>query len=123
MRILIVDDAPNIREILKAIVAIDGWDAVEAATGAEAVRLYRQTRPDLVLMDVDMPQLNGLEAARVIKRQDPHARLVMVTARGERQTVAQAFEIGIAGFLVKPFEPLKVLQLVRYLASQGAAAV
>lgn len=123
MRVLIVDDAPNIRQILKEIVAIDGWEAVEASTGAEAVRLYRQMRPDLVLMDIDMPQLNGLEAARAIRRQDPHARLVMITARGERQTVAQAFEVGIAGFLVKPFEPVKVLQLVRYLATQAAPAV
>ncbi|MFN3432518.1 MAG: response regulator, partial [Candidatus Sericytochromatia bacterium] len=79
MKVLIADDAADIRAILKQLVGMEGAEILEAEDGADAVGVYRASRPDLVLLDIDMPRMNGLEAARAIKRLDPHARLVMIT--------------------------------------------
>jgi two-component system chemotaxis response regulator CheY len=113
LRVLIADDNFNIRQILAALVEVEGGVAIEAESGAEAVSRYRAHRPDLVLLDIDMPGMSGLEAARAIKRLDPQAVIVMVTGRGERQLVAEAFAIGVQDFLVKAFDPLRVRQLLQ----------
>jgi two-component system chemotaxis response regulator CheY len=117
MRLLIADDAPNIRAILKEIAAVDGWQPFEAGSGAEAVQVYRLHRPDVVLMDIDMPGLSGLEAARAIKRQHPDAQFIMITGHNERATILDAATIGVFDYLLKPFEPARVLQTLRRFAT------
>lgn len=113
LRVLIADDNFNIRQFLAALVEVEGGEVFEAESGAEAISRYRAHKPDLVLLDIDMPGMSGLEAARAIKRLDPQAVIVMVTGRGERQVVAEAFAIGIQDFLVKAFDPLRVRQLLQ----------
>ena len=83
-RLLVVDDAMLMRRLIRDVAAEAGWEvAGEAKNGAEAVELYRSLRPDLVTMDVVMPQMGGLEALRLIRAEDPQARIVMVTARSK----------------------------------------
>jgi two-component system chemotaxis response regulator CheY len=113
LRVLIVDDNFNIRQILAALVEVEGGTVFEAESGAEAISRYRAHKPNLVLLDVDMPGMSGLEAARAIKRMNPDAAIVMVTGRAERQVVAEAYAIGIQDFLVKAFDPLRVRQLLQ----------
>lgn len=113
MKVLIADDAADIRAILKQLVGMEGADVIEAEDGAEAVGFYRSARPDLVLLDIDMPRMNGLEAARAIRRMDPQARIIMITANGDRASVVEAYGIGVVDFIVKPFDPMRVWQMLQ----------
>jgi two-component system chemotaxis response regulator CheY len=125
MKVLIADDAPDIRAILKQLVGLEGAEVLEAEDGADAVNVFRASRPDLVLLDIDMPRMNGLDAARAIKRMDPQARLVMITANSDRAHVLEAFRIGVVDFIAKPFDPMRVWQVLqqhRGPVRQGAGA-
>jgi len=94
----------------------------EADNGKEAVRLFERHRPDLVTMDVTMPILNGVEALKRIRAVDPDARVLMVSAMGQKNMVMQALREGAQGFLIKPFEKEKVLQAVaEVLGALGAS--
>jgi two-component system chemotaxis response regulator CheY len=111
--ILVVDDAAVIRLMLRKILVEGGYEVSgEAATGKEAVRKYNLLRPDLVLMDITMPEMNGLTALKEIKAIDPHARVVICSAMGQKQLIQEAVEAGALSFMVKPFEAEKVLEVV-----------
>jgi two-component system chemotaxis response regulator CheY len=93
----------------------NGHEVVQAENGADAVRRYAEHRPDAVLLDITMPEMDGLEALREIKKIDPNARVAMVTAIGQQQVVMEALQAGARDFVVKPFQPERVLAAVEKL--------
>lgn len=112
--ILIVDDAAFMRMMVKDILNKNGYDVIgEAQTGAEAVDLYQKLKPDLVTMDITMPEMNGIEAVKAIRKIDPAARIVMCSAMGQQAMVIDAIQAGAKDFIVKPFQPARVLEAVQ----------
>ena len=113
-RILIVDDANFMRMIVKDTLAPKGFEICgEAANGNEAVEKYRALRPDLVTMDITMREKDGLEAAREIMTNDPQARIIMVTALGQEKMLMDCLSIGVKDFVVKPFQPERMISAVQ----------
>ncbi|MDZ4064638.1 MAG: response regulator [Coriobacteriia bacterium] len=111
--ILVVDDAAFMRMMIRDILAKEGYVIHEAVNGRDAVEKYGEVRPDLVTMDITMPEMNGLEALREIRSGDSSARVLMVSAMGQQKMIAEALESGAMDFLVKPFQPTKVLETVK----------
>ena len=104
-RVLIVDDAAFMRVSIKNIVTKNGYEvAGEAENGAVAVQKYAELHPDIVTMDITMPEMNGLEALIAIRKMDPGATVVMVSALGQESMVRDAVMAGAKGFVVKPFK-------------------
>jgi two-component system, chemotaxis family, chemotaxis protein CheY len=115
-RLLVVDDALFMRKMICGVATEAGWQVVgEAANGAEAVSLYQQHRPDLVTMDLVMPIMGGLEALRQIRSFDPLAKVVVVTALDQKQSLMESIRDGAIDFIVKPFERERVLALLAKL--------
>ncbi|MFO7259610.1 MAG: response regulator [bacterium] len=112
--VLICDDAIFMRTVLGDILREAGFDVVgEAETGREAVEKYRELHPDLVTMDIVMPDMGGIEAVREIIKEDPQARIVMCSAMGQQALVIEAIQAGARDFIVKPFQPARVLEAVQ----------
>jgi len=112
-RILIVDDATFIRTMVKDILSPRGFEiAGEASNGKEAVTMYENLKPDLVTMDITMKEKDGLEAAQEILKKHPDARIIMVTALGQEKMLVDSFKAGVKDFVVKPFEPERILSAV-----------
>lgn len=111
--ILVVDDAAFMRMMIRDILAREGYVIQEAVNGRDAIEKYRESRPDLVTLDITMPEMDGVEALRAIRDIDPDARVLMVSAMGQQKMIVDALESGAADFLVKPFQPTKVLQTVK----------
>ncbi|MDI3316174.1 MAG: response regulator [Bacillota bacterium] len=111
-RVLVVDDSQFVRMRTAKLLRENGHEVLEAGDGREAVELYQRERPDLVLLDITMPQMDGLSALRQILSEDPGARVVMCTALAQKATVLEAIKIGAKDFLVKPFQPDRLLQSV-----------
>jgi two-component system, chemotaxis family, chemotaxis protein CheY len=121
-RLLIVDDALIMRKMIREIAVEAGWEiAGEAKNGREAVEFYRQLLPDLVTMDVVMPEMSGLDALRAIREADPSARVVMVTALDQKATLMESIQDGAIDFIVKPFEPGRMLGLLRKFRDQAVS--
>jgi two-component system chemotaxis response regulator CheY len=113
-RVLVVDDANFMRMIVKDTLTPHGFVIVgEASNGNEAVTKYVQLRPDLVTMDITMKEKDGVEAAREILARDPNARIVMVTALGQEKMLMDCMTLGVRDFVVKPFEPQRMLSAVQ----------
>jgi len=114
IKILIVDDAIFMRSMIRDIFARSPFViAGEAENGVEAVRLYQELRPDLTTMDIVMPQMDGITALREIMRLDPGAKVVMCSALGQEALIAESIEAGARDFIVKPFQPSRVLKVVQ----------
>ncbi len=111
--ILIADDAAFMRMRCGRLLADEGYQVLEAENGRDAVTKYQAHRPDAVLLDITMPELDGLAALREIKAFDPQARVAMVTAMGQQQVVMDALQAGAKDFVVKPFQPERVLAAVQ----------
>ena len=115
-RILIVDDALFMRKMIGGVAAEAGWEVVgEAGDGRRAVELYGELRPDLVTMDLVMPIMGGLDALRMIRAIDPDAKVVVVTAVDQKETLMDSIRGGAMEFIVKPNERERVLGLLRKL--------
>ncbi|EGO65764.1 response regulator [Acetonema longum] len=113
-RILICDDSMFMRMLLGKLLKEAGYEIVaEAGDGNQAVQLYQQYKPDLVTMDITMSHLDGIGAAKKIHEIDPSARVVMVTAIGQKQVIEDANQAGASGFIIKPFAPQEVLRVVK----------
>lgn len=113
-KILIVDDAAFMRMMLKNILTQNGYEIVgEASNGLEAVNLYRELKPDLVTMDITMPEMDGINAVREIKKIDPEAKIIMCSAMGQQAMVIESIQAGAKDFVVKPFQPERVLEAVK----------
>lgn len=120
-RILIVDDAAFMRMMIKNIVTKNGYEVVgEAENGQVAVELYKQQKPDLVTMDITMPEMNGIEGVKAIRGIDPGANIIMCSAMGQQAMVMEAIQAGAKDFIVKPFQQDRILQAIeRVLARAG----
>ncbi|MDR3254607.1 MAG: response regulator [Synergistaceae bacterium] len=110
-KVLIVDDAAFMRMMLRDILAKNGFEVVgEADNGKVAVQMYGELKPDVVTMDITMPEMDGIAAVKEIKAADPDAKVVMVSAMGQQAMVIEAIRSGAADFIVKPFQPDRVLE-------------
>ncbi|MFL0246801.1 response regulator [Candidatus Clostridium stratigraminis] len=113
-RVLIVDDAAFMRMMIKDILEKNGFQIVgEANNGIKAVELYKKEKPDIVTMDITMPDMDGIEAVKEIKAFDPAAKVVMCSAMGQQTMVMDAIRAGARDFIVKPFQPDRVLEAIR----------
>ncbi len=123
-RLLIVDDALFMRRLIASVAREAGWDvAGEAGDGAQAVAMYAELKPDLTTMDLVMPVMGGLEALERIREIDPQARVVVVTAVDQKQSVMDAIRLGALDFVVKPFDRDRMTSLLHKVAGrEGRAA-
>ena len=112
--ILVVDDAAFMRMMIKDILSKNGYTvAGEAENGAKAVEKYNELKPDLVLMDITMPDKDGIQALKEIKSADPGAKVIMCSAMGQQAMVIESIQAGAKDFIVKPFQADRVLEAVR----------
>ena len=117
-RLLVVDDALFMRRLIGGIAVEAGWEVVgEAGDGAEGVALYDRLRPDLVTMDLVMPNMGGIEALQKIRALDPAARVVVITAVDQKQSLMDSIHHGAVDFIVKPFDRDRVVGLLNKLAA------
>ncbi|MBL4932895.1 MULTISPECIES: response regulator [Clostridium] len=113
-RVLIVDDAAFMRMMIKDILEKNGFEVVgEANNGIKAVELYKKEKPDVVTMDITMPDMDGIEAVKQIKEFDPSARVIMCSAMGQQSMVMDAIRAGAKDFIVKPFQADRVLEAIK----------
>ena len=113
-RVLVCDDAIFMRTMISDILTGAGYDLVgEAETGLQAIERYRELRPDLVTMDIVMPDMGGIEAVREIMKLDADAKILMCSAMGQQALVVEAIQAGAKDFVVKPFQPSRVLEAVQ----------
>lgn len=120
-RVLIVDDAAFMRMMIKNILAKNGYEIVgEAENGQVALELYKQHKPDLVTMDITMPEMDGIEGVKAIRGVDPNANVIMCSAMGQQSMVMEAIQAGAKDFIVKPFQQDRILQAIeRVMARAG----
>jgi len=115
-KILIVDDASFMRMMIKDALQKNGYDDLhEAADGVQAVEKYEEIKPDIVFMDITMPNMDGLEALRTIKGKHPEAIVVMCSAMGQESMVIEAIKTGARDFIVKPFKPDRIMKTLSSL--------
>ena len=112
-RVLVVDDAAFMRKMVSDALAKGGHEVVgEAGNGVEAVARYQELKPDLMTLDITMPEKDGLTALAEIVAADPAARVVMCSALGQEAKVLEAIKLGAKDFVVKPFQPARVIEAV-----------
>lgn len=113
-KILLVDDAAFMRKVIKDTLSKNGYtDLHEAVDGADAVEKFTELSPDLVIMDITMPNMDGIQALQAIKTKDAGAKIVMCSAMGQEAMVVEAIKLGAMDFIVKPFKPDRILQTVQ----------
>ena len=114
VRVLVVDDAAFMRMMVKDILTKNGYEVVgEAENGMKALEKYQELKPDLPTMDITMPEMDGISAVKEIKKVDPNAKIVMCSAMGQQAMGIEAIQAGARDFIVKPFQPDRVLEAVR----------
>lgn len=119
-KILLVDDAAFMRMMVKNTLKENGYtDTYEASDGAEAVTKYAEIKPDLVIMDITMPNKDGLEALKEIRASDPNASVVMCSAMGQEAMVIEAIKSGAKDFIVKPFKPERIIKTVSSIVGEA----
>ncbi|MCR2820709.1 response regulator [Lederbergia panacisoli] len=113
-RILIVDDAAFMRMMIKDILVKNGFEVVgEAVDGIQAVEKYKDLKPDLVTMDITMPEMDGITALKEIRSVDPAAKIIMCSAMGQQAMVIDAIQAGAKDFIVKPFQADRVIEAIQ----------
>lgn len=118
-KILIVDDAAFMRKVIRDTLTKSGYtELYEAVDGADAVEKYGEISPDLVLMDITMPNMDGLEALKAIRAKDSNANVVMCSAMGQEAMVMEAVQAGIKDFIVKPFKDDRLMKTVYSILGQ-----
>lgn len=119
--ILIVDDQKGVRRLLEEIFKKDGWDVSTAVDGSEAVEMAVQIQPDIILMDMKMPNMNGLEASQKIIERNPDLSIIMMTAYGEMEVVRAALDSGVKKCITKPFDIMYLRDMVNSLVEEQAS--
>ncbi len=113
LRVLIVDDLEFMRTVIREILEQAGFEiAGEAANGEEGVAMFNQLKPDLVLMDITMPVMDGIEALKQIKRHHQDATVIMCSALGQQEYIIKAIQCGARDFVVKPFNPERIISAI-----------
>lgn len=113
-RILVVDDAAFMRMMIKDILEKNGFEVVgEAENGAQAIEKYKELEPDLVTMDITMPEMDGITALKEIRQMDSEAKVIMCSAMGQQAMVIDAIQAGAKDFIVKPFQADRVLEAIK----------
>lgn len=107
-KILVTDDAAFMRMMLKDIIVKEGHEVVEATNGLDMLNKYQTEKPDLVTLDITMPEMDGLQAIKELRKIDPNAKVIMCSAMGQQAMVIEAIQGGAKDFIVKPFEPAKI---------------
>lgn len=114
IKILVVDDAAFMRMTIKGILEKNGFKVVgEAEDGITAIKMYSEFKPDIVTMDITMPEMSGVDALKIIKRYDSKAKVVMVTAMGQESMVMDAVSHGAKAFIIKPFKEDHVIKTLK----------
>lgn len=112
--ILIVDDAAFMRMMIKDILAKNGYQIVgEAENGARAIEKFKELNPDLVIMDITMPEVDGIQAVKEIKKIDGDSKIIMCSAMGQQAMVIEAIQAGARDFIVKPFQAERVVEAIK----------
>jgi two-component system chemotaxis response regulator CheY len=112
-KVLIVDDAVVMRMMIKNILSKSGYDVVgEAENGLLAIEKYRALQPDIVTMDMVMPQMDGIAAVKAIVAEFPNAKIIMCTSMGQQALVVEAIQAGAKSFITKPFQPPKIVEAI-----------
>jgi two-component system, chemotaxis family, chemotaxis protein CheY len=113
-KILVVDDAAFMRMMIKDILTKNGYEVVgEASDGAQAIEKFKETRPDLITMDITMPEMDGITSLKEIKKIDPSAKVIMCSAMGQQAMVIDAIQAGAKDFIVKPFQADRVIEAIK----------
>jgi two-component system chemotaxis response regulator CheY len=113
-RILIVDDAAFMRMMIRDILTKNGYEVVgEANDGAQAIEKFKEVRPDLITMDITMPEMDGIAALKEIKKLDSNAKVIMCSAMGQQAMVIDAIQAGAKDFIVKPFQADRVIEAIK----------
>ena len=112
-RVMVVDDDSSMRMSCKQMLVEGGYDVAEAATGIEAISVYKESQPDMVLMDITMPKMDGLTALKEIKVMDPNAKVAMTAVMGQQALVMVALKLGAVDFMIKPFGQEEVLGTIK----------
>lgn len=120
-KILIVDDQKGVRRLLEELFKKEGWDVKVAADGQEAITRVEERLPDIILMDVKMPNMSGLEASQIILREHSDVPIIMMTAYGEIEVVKKALEAGVKKCITKPFDIIILRDMVNNLISEQIA--
>ena len=117
-KVLIVDDAAFMRMMLKDILTKNDFEVVaEAENGKAGVAAIQKYKPDIITMDITMPEMNGIDAVKAIKALDPSVKVVMVSAMGQQPMVIEAIQAGANDFIVKPFQPERVIEAITKVLS------
>ncbi|WP_077615090.1 response regulator [Caenibacillus caldisaponilyticus] len=112
--ILVVDDAAFMRMMIKDILTKNGYEVIaEAGDGQEAIEKYKEHKPDLVTLDITMPEMDGITCLKKIREFDPNAKIIMVSAMGQQAMVIDAIQAGAKDFIVKPFQTDRVLEAIK----------
>ena len=109
-RVLVTDDAVVMRMMIKNILVKNGYEVHEAENGYDAVQKYKSLRPDAVTLDMVMPEMDGIAALKSIMADDPAAKIIMCTSMGQQPLVVEAIQAGAKSFIMKPFQPPKILE-------------
>ncbi|MFC5702123.1 response regulator [Cohnella faecalis] len=113
-RILIVDDAAFMRMMIRDILTKNGYEVVgEAQDGAQAIEKYKELHPDLITMDITMPEMDGITALKEIRKMDTNAKVIMCSAMGQQAMVIDAIQAGAKDFIVKPFQADRVIEAIK----------
>lgn len=113
-KVLVVDDSSTMRKIVSQQLRAEAYEICgEASNGLKAVEMFKELSPDLVTMDVNMPEMDGIEALKSILEYDKNARVVMLTSEGQKQVVLSAISMGAKGYIVKPPQKIKVCETVK----------
>jgi two-component system chemotaxis response regulator CheY len=113
-RILIVDDAAFMRMMIRDILSKNGYDVCgEANDGQQAIEKFKELRPDLITMDITMPEMDGINALKEIKKIEPNAKVIMCSAMGQQAMVIDAIQAGAKDFIVKPFQADRVIEAIK----------
>lgn len=119
--ILIVDDQKGVRRLLEELFKREGWNVRTAADGKEAIDFVDETIPDIILMDVKMPKMNGLEASQIILERFENIPIIMMTAYGEIDVVKKAMDAGVKKCITKPFDIMVLRDMVSNLIQENAS--
>jgi len=111
--VLVVDDTAFMRSVIREILSSEGFEVAEAENGKVALEIYENIRPDVVTLDIVMPEMDGIEVLKKLKEMDPNAKVIMCTALGEEQILKRAIKMGAKGYVIKPFQPNKVVEEVK----------